>query len=516
MTETVGHISQQLKPPLYRDTTVIKWVSQCVTLACLIAALYFLGSQAGSNLQAKSIDVNYDFLTANQGFGISEGIDTQPATGGRALWVGMVNTLRVSAAGIISASILGLFIGIGRLSTSWLVRRVTSIYVEMMRNIPLLVQIYIIYAVFLVLPDLASEQSGLIDGRLYLSNEGLSVPRVHISDGFYQWMIFVLLGVVAGVFVKRRRQQQQDITGINKYPLECSLLVLAVFCAVGWPLNPIFGWLSIPLDTVSQTIMIIPEGSVQIALSLSAVCLASWRIKRSVDRLRTPAGFAKLTDNDYFSIIFTAFLCLAFILSVTLVWPGFASWIINSGSDLFHVLADKFGGKRSSFQIIGSSLPFEIQYPEVVEVGKFLNYGDQGLNLSISLAAVYFGVVLYTSAFIAEIVRSGITAVPKGQIEAAQAVGLRRSAMLRLIIIPQALRVILPPLGNQYLNLTKNTSLGIAVAYSELVQIGQTIYNQNGSTLAVLSIWMLFYLACSLAISTIVNFFNIRLKIVTR
>ena len=515
MVDTGELLSQQLKPPLYRDATVIKWVSQCVTLACLVAVLYFLGSQAGSNLQAKSIDVNYDFLTANQGFGISEGIDTQPATGGRALWVGMVNTLRVSAAGIISASILGLFIGVGRLSTSWLVRRVTSVYVEMMRNIPLLVQIYIIYAVFLVLPDLATTQGGPSSGLLFLSNEGLSVPRVHISDGFYQWMIFVLLGVVAGVFVKRWRQQQQDITGINKYPLEYFVLVLTVFCVVGWRLNPIFGWLSIPLDTVSQTIMIIPAGGVQIALSLSAVCLTSWWIKRSVDRLRTPAGFAKLTDNDYFSIIFTAFLCLAFILGVTLVWPGFASWIINSGSDLFQLLADKFGGERSSFQR-GSSPPFDIQYPEVVEVGKFLNYGDQGLNLSISLAAVYFGVVLYTSAFIAEIVRSGIIAVPKGQIEAAQAVGLRRSAMLRLIIIPQALRVILPPLGNQYLNLTKNTSLGIAVAYSELVQIGQTIYNQNGSTLAVLSIWMLFYLACSLAISTIVNFFNIRLKIVTR
>ena len=124
--------------------------------------------------------------------------------------------------------------------------------------------------------------------------------------------------------------------------------------------------------------------------------------------------------------------------------------------------------------------------------------------------------VLYTAAFIAEIVRGGILAVPKGQSEAAQAVGLRRSTALRRVILPQALRVILPPVGNQYLNLTKNTSLAIAVGYSDLVQIGQTVYNQTGKTLQVMAVWMLFYLACSLTISAVVNFFNIRLRIVER
>ena len=124
--------------------------------------------------------------------------------------------------------------------------------------------------------------------------------------------------------------------------------------------------------------------------------------------------------------------------------------------------------------------------------------------------------VFYTAAFIAEIVRGGILAVPKGQSEAAQAVGLRRSTALRRVILPQALRVILPPVGNQYLNLTKNTSLAIAVGYSDLVQIGQTVYNQTGKTLQVMAVWMLFYLACSLTISAVVNFFNIRMRIVER
>ena len=134
----------------------------------------------------------------------------------------------------------------------------------------------------------------------------------------------------------------------------------------------------------------------------------------------------------------------------------------------------------------------------------------------VGFAALFFGVVLYTSAFIAEIVRGGILAVPKGQTEAAQAIGLRRSTMLRRIILPQAFRVSLPPLGNQYLNLTKNTSLAIAVGYSDVVQVGQTIFNQTGRSLEVFMIWMLFYLACSLTISVVVNFFNVRLKIVER
>ena len=127
------------------------------------------------------------------------------------------------------------------------------------------------------------------------------------------------------------------------------------------------------------------------------------------------------------------------------LWPGLSSWMINSGSDLFEVLGNKFGNGRSG-------RPVDVALPDIVQVGKFPNYGPSGLNFSIGFAAVFFGVVFYTSAFIAEIVRGGILAVPKGQTEAAAALGLRRSTALRRVIIPQAARVMLPPLGNQYLN----------------------------------------------------------------
>ena len=192
-----------------------------------------------------------------------------------------------------------------------------------------------------------------------------------------------------------------------------------------------------------------------------------------------------------------------------MVWPGLSSWIINSSSDLFAVLENKFGNGRTGG-------PFGVDRPEVIKPGKFEKYGPSGLTMSIGFAAVFFGVVLYTAAFIAEIVRGGILAVPKGQIEAANSLGMKRTTALRTVILPQALRVMMPPLGNQYLNLTKNTSLAIAVGFSDLVQVGQTVGNQTGKNLSVFAIWMLFYLACSLTISVVVNFFNVRLKIVER
>jgi general L-amino acid transport system permease protein len=148
--------------------------------------------------------------------------------------------------------------------------------------------------------------------------------------------------------------------------------------------------------------------------------------------------------------------------------------------------------------------------------GRFVNYGPTGLTMTVFYASLFFGLVFYTSSFIAEIVRGGILAVPAGQSEAAAALGLSRSQALRKVVLPQAFRVIMPPLGNQYLNITKNTSLGIAVGFSEIVQVGQTVYNKNSQTLAVFSIYMVFYLACSLSISSVVNTINRRLAIVER
>jgi general L-amino acid transport system permease protein len=151
-----------------------------------------------------------------------------------------------------------------------------------------------------------------------------------------------------------------------------------------------------------------------------------------------------------------------------------------------------------------------------VQPGNFPNYGTTGLTMSKLFFPVFVGVTIYTAAFIAEVVRGGILAISKGQTEAGLALGLHRTQLLRFIILPQAFRIILPPMGNQYLNVAKNTSLGIAVAYPEVVAVGQTLYNQTGATIPVVLLWMLFYVSVSLTISAIVNWYNRRMQIVER
>ena len=500
--------TQSQRPPFYRDVTVVKWLAQVFTLLLVVFALFFLTTQALENLDRQGIEIKYDFLSIGLGSDLREGIDTDPDTAGRALWAGAVNTLRIAAGGIVAATILGVLIGVGRLSSNWIVSRMCSVFIETVRNIPLLVQIVFIWALVATFPDVELDQ-GPINGLLHVSNKGVSVPRVHIDDGFYQWLIFIAAGWLVGTFVKRRQERRHDATGRDTYPVLSFLAVLAVFGAVGWVAHPIFGWVGAIFDFIGDGFSSLTPIIVQVVLSLAALAAAAWWIRRFLARLRTPAGLMKLTDDDKFRIIFAGVGALAVIAFVLVGWPGLSSWIINSGTDLLGVIADKFGDGRTG-------RPIDIKAPDVEQVGNFPNPGPAGLNLTQGGAAVFFGVVLYTASFIAEIVRGGILAVPKGQTEAAQAVGLRRVTMLRRVILPQAFRVILPPLGNQYLNLTKNTSLAIAVGYSDFVQVGQIVYNQTGKTLEVISLWMLFYLACSLTISVVVNFFNIRMKIVER
>jgi len=500
--------TQSQRPPFYRDVTVVKWLAQVFTLLLVVFALFFLTTQALENLDRQGIEIKYDFLSIGLGSDLREGIDTDPDTAGRALWAGAVNTLRIAAGGIVAATILGVLIGVGRLSSNWIVSRMCSVFIETIRNIPLLVQIVFIWALVATFPDVELDQ-GPINGLLHVSNKGVSVPRVHIDDGFYQWLIFIAAGWLVGSFVRRRQERRHDTTGRDTYPVLSFLAVLAVFGAVGWVAHPIFGWVGAIFDFIGDGFSSLTPVIVQVVLSLAALASAAWWIRRFLARLRTPAGLMKLTDDDKFRIIFAGVGALAVIAFVLVGWPGLSSWIINSGTDLLGVIADKFGDGRTG-------RPIDIKAPDVEQVGRFPNPGPAGLNLTQGGAAVFFGVVLYTASFIAEIVRGGILAVPKGQTEAAQAVGLRRVTMLRRVILPQAFRVILPPLGNQYLNLTKNTSLAIAVGYSDFVQVGQIVYNQTGKTLEVISLWMLFYLACSLTISVIVNFFNIRMKIVER
>ncbi len=492
---------------------VVKWALQLFILFLVLFAMWFLSKEAGDNLKAKGISTSFDFLSIDPGISLSEGIDTEPDTGGRALWVGMVNTLRLAIAGIFTATILGVAIGLARLSDNWIVRKFGNVYVETLRNIPLLVQILIWAALLGGLGRVALD-NGPINGWLHISNKGVSIPRVFIADGFYQWAVVLLIGAVVGRWVFKQRTLKKDQTGEDTFPLGYAAAVVLVFGIIGWFIHPVFGFLNAPLQAISDAFGAIPEIAMQLALSAVAILFSARWIRNFFAERRTPAGTARLDDDDWFRVIFAAvgaaFACFFFLA----LWPGLSSWLINSFSDLFQVLADKFGDTPEGNARNG--WPVDAKRPDIVQAGNFPNYGPAGLNMTLGFAAVFFSIVLYTGSFIAEIVRGGILAVAKGQTEAAQALGLRRSQMLRKVILPQAFRIVLPPLGNQYLNLTKNTSLAIAVGFSDLVQVGQTVGNQTGKPLSVFAIWMAFYLACSLTISVVVNFFNVRLKIVER
>ena len=505
-------IRRPVRPPLWRNTAVLKWGVQIVVLFAVLGVFWFLIAEARTNLSARGIPVGYDWLDDPANFQLSEGIQTADSperrlTMSRALWVGMVNTLRVAALGIIFSTIIGVIVGISRLSKNFVAKRFSSIYVETLRNVPVLVQIILWLAILGSLSSLTVD-SGPIPGWVIVSQKGISLPRVFLADGFYQFVAMVAIGSIGVWFAHRALRRRQERLGGERHVGLVTFGLLAVVIAVSWVANPVMAFLGPVFAAIADLWGGIPQVLMQALLSAVAVGASVLWIRRFLDSRRTPAGLAKLIDDDWFRMIFSGFGALLAVFVVWSGWPGLSSWIINSGRDFWGLLGDKFGDGRGA-------TPFDAMRPTLSE-GRFVNYGDTGLTLTVFYAALFLGLVFYTSAFIAEVVRGGILAVPAGQAEAASALGLNRAQTLRKVVLPQAFRVIMPPLGNQYLNITKNTSLGIAVGFSEIVQVGQTVYNKNSQTLAVFSIYMIFYLTCSLTISFVVNTINRRLAIVER
>ena len=510
--------TSQQRPPFWRNVGVLKWLVQIVVLLLVVGAFLFLASEAVSNLDQKGIPVDYNWVDGPANILLGEGIDTTPDTAGRALWAGMVTTLRLAVAGIIASTILGVAVGLARLSNNWIANRAASVYIETIRNIPVLVQILLWFAILTSLGDLVlgddpatdvvEKESGPIPGWLYISKKGVSLPRIFLADGFYQWLVFLIIGGIIAMVVRKRIITKQELEGGDAPRVKIPLAIFGAFAIVGWFINPVFGWVGSIFDTIADIWGAIPEVAMQTILTTIAVVAAAFWIKNFLDSRRTPAGLAKLTDDDYFRILFAALAALFAAFFIWIVWPGLSSWIINSGRDFWELAGDKFGGGRGSRPLDGMK--------PTIATGNFANFGPTGWTMTVFFASLFFGLVLYTASFIAEIVRGGILAVSKGQAEAAAALGLSRAQSLRKVILPQAFRVIMPPLGNQYLNITKNTSLAIAVGLSDVVQVGQSVYNKNNQTLAVFGIWMAFYLLCSLTISATVNFINGRLEIVER
>lgn len=496
----------------------IKWATQLGILFTILWLGYVVITQATTNLRATGIPFSWDFLGEPLGVKLGEGFNTDPESGLEALAVGMVNMLRVTWSGVIAATILGTVIGISRLSSNWIVSRIANAYIEFFRNIPLLVQILFWQALIVgLLPDLTPEMEG--SGWLFTSPKGIAIPWFTPLAGRWQYTVVLILGVVAARWVYRRRLALQEREGHETHAFAWSVGTFAVFLVGGWFAHPaagVLGWLFTALAWVAG---VVPVIGLQLVLAALAVALAARYIVRYLRRLRSPAGMAKLSDDDYFRLAVAAVVGLGAMLFFV-SGAGQATLSSVLGRSLWYQMnwgfEPLFDFLASRFDFSGGA-PLRFTLPEVVVPTRFPQYSHEvGKALTPGFLAVWLGVTLYTAAFIAEIVRAGIMAVPRGQGEAAAAVGLRRGQVLRLVVLPQAFRIILPPLGSQYLNLAKNTSLGIAVAFADIVQVGQTIFNQEGQALAVFIFWMGFYSLVSLILSGIVNYYNRKMALVER
>lgn len=384
-----------VKPPLWRDTRVRAIFAQIFVLALVLAGGAYLVHNTILNLERLGVQTGFGFLSQTAGFDISQTLITYDRTYsyGRAFVVGLINTFYVAIFGVVLATIIGFIAGIARLSSNWLVAKVAAAYIEIIRNVPLLLQLIVWYVV--VLGGLPAPRDSVVLGEgIYLNVRGLFVPKPQPQDGFGFVLGAMLLAVIASFLLARWARRRFEATGQT---------------------FPVF-WTSV---------------GVIVALPLL------------------------------------------------------------------------------TFFALGRPLAFE--YPEL---GKFRVAG--GLVLLPEFIAMVAGLSIYTGAFIAEIVRAGILAVDKGQWEAAHALGLSTGQTLRLVVVPQAMRVIIPPQTSQYLNLTKNSSLGVAIAYPDFFNVAGTINNQTGQAVEVIAITMAVYLSLSLAISAFMNWYNARMKLVER
>lgn len=370
-------------------------VWQIVIIGIVVAIAWYLISNTNRNLAARRIATGFGFLDRVAGIPIGESLipyDPAVNTYGRALWIGVLNTLKVAGIGIVLATILGTLIGIGRLSSNWLMAKLTGFYVETIRDIPLLLQLLFWYTILQGLP--APRQSWQIGGVVFLSNRGIKVPYL-VWETAHTWALFAFfVGAVGTWLWNSKAKARQEATGIRPPVWPVALGALVVLPLIVWA------------------------------------------------ALGAPAG---------------------------------------------------------------------------VEVPELRGFNFQGGGtVSPEYFALLAGLVTYTAGYIAEIVRSGIQAVAIGQWEAAGALGLRRGAILRHIVLPQALRVVIPPMTSQYLNLTKNSSLAVAIGYQDVVSIANTTLNQTGQAVEGIAAIMAVFLTISLSISLFMNWYNARIALVGR
>jgi general L-amino acid transport system permease protein len=392
---TASEVYEPPKVSFWNDPKIRSTLVQVIMVLVVGFFVYEIVDNTITNLTKRNISTGFGFLNKSAGFDLIQSlvVFTSESSYGQALIAGFLNTLLVSSLGILLATLLGFIIGIMRLSRNWLVSSIATLYIETIRNVPLLLQMFVWYGV--VLKSLPGPREAInFSDMFFLSNRGLNMPDTIFGDSAWLGLAGLVAGIIGAIVLRSWARKRQAATG-QPFPYVLTgiamILVLPILglVVVGWPITfdyPVLGGFNFSGGTV-----IIPE-----------------------------------------------FMALLVALSI------------------------------------------------------------------------------YTASFIAEIVRAGIQAVSHGQTEAANALGMRSGITTRLVVIPQAMRVIIPPLASQYLNLTKNSSLAVAIGYPDLVATGGTVLNQTGQAIEIVMIWMIVYLSLSLLTSSFMNWFNARMRLVER
>ena len=378
----------------WSDERVRAIVWQILVVGLIGSVIWWLWSNTVHNLEVRRIATGFGFLNREAGLPIAENLIPYSPTDTyfRALVIGLLNTLKVAVVGIILATIFGTLIGIARLSKNWLLSKIAGVYIEVIRDLPLLLQLLFWYAILQALPGPRQAMNPV--AGVFLSNRGLKLPWIEWQDAHSYALLAFVLGLAYTLLYRRDAIKKRILDGKPR-----PVWPIAIGCILVLPL---------------------------------------------------------------------------------VIWYA-------------------------------AGAPFVVDWPSL----RGFNFRG-GLNMSPEYFALLLGLTMYTAGFIAEIVRSGIQAVPHGQWEAAQALGLRPSSVLKLVVMPQALRVIIPPMTSQYLNITKNSSLAVAIGYQDIVSIANTTLNQTGQAIEGIAIIMLVYLSISLSISLFMNWYNARIALVER
>ncbi len=566
-------VGRSVLPAFLRDVRILQIIGQIVFAIVLVAVASLIWTSILNTLQARNLTPNFAFLENRSGFDISEHPEwySSSSTYGDAFSVGFINTLRIVGIGLVLTTILGILGGIFLLSSNWLIQTITRVLVELLRNTPLLVQLFLWYfVVMLSLP--------LFQQALAFPQEGITLVSIRL--GIYIlafaliWFVFrrdptasprrtiagngLLAAIIAIEIGFRLAASQESWVGVyasgnigNPVFLLYVAISVAALAGVWFYTTGTLKWRLVGLiggQLLGGLLFyfgIAPNSSFRVEI-YPAIYLSNRGLV--LPEILPTARFATWMTFVIFGVILAGIMWVYFgriiestgepvrrTLYVVLALIGLPiiGWIIVgiqpqpstipvTGEDktITYMSIDDArdaGLLTEEDETLYSTQPILYVRPvQRVNRAGIVSGLESGSEVTPQYIALLVGLVVYTAAFIAEIVRAGILAVPRGQIEASRALGLTTSETLRMVILPQALRVIIPPLGNQYLNLSKNSSLAVAVAYADLVLVTTTIMNQSGQSVTGITMIMLTYLAISLTIAAVVNLINRRFQLVTR